>query len=465
MPVRKVATPTWFQETFGFTEESYPKTREKFEFADHILRSKVSGRAFYVGPFEFASLQELRARSSGACASSAGSGLRFLNITGDAQALHKDPANAGAVFQVASQFNCLEMNEPGARPQDGVTRYFSDATQGPACALTCRAATVYRNYFVPHAHGSGQGAGQQLDGLADVAELVDNSKAKYWRMLNGYCLPTERGSIGRLSRLIKEDVSLAESIRLRLRIGVHWDTEVTGKDHRVCQVFSSAVPVAYSKSTRSTDWEPFGRVILDSTFEATLAAAAILAADRSERVKVYLTAVGGGAFGNRTNWIVDAIDRALRLYAAAPLDVMLVHFGTLPRGAYACLETSARRATSSRPVAEPAELASSPTQLETEQPARPVPELTRELSSGAKIARAFFACDSNSDGVIDQAEMIAVLRRLDETISEDQALEMFATADANNDGEVHYAEFAAWVCSEDAAAVASSLIQTIGVDP
>ena len=28
--------------------------------------------------------------------------------------------------------------------------------------------------------------------------------------------------------------------------------------------------------------------------------------------EVYLSAVGGGAFGNRTAWIVDAIERALR---------------------------------------------------------------------------------------------------------------------------------------------------------
>ena len=36
------------------------------------------------------------------------------------------------LVEVASQFNCLEMNEPGARPEDGVTRYYSDATQGLA---------------------------------------------------------------------------------------------------------------------------------------------------------------------------------------------------------------------------------------------------------------------------------------------------------------------------------------------
>ena len=38
-----------------------------------------------------------------------GHGLSFDHIIGDAKSLHRDPANAGAVFQVASQFNALEM--------------------------------------------------------------------------------------------------------------------------------------------------------------------------------------------------------------------------------------------------------------------------------------------------------------------------------------------------------------------
>lgn len=41
----------------------------------------------------------------------------FFNIgKRNAAALHKDPANGGAVFQVASQFNCLEMVGPGVTP-------------------------------------------------------------------------------------------------------------------------------------------------------------------------------------------------------------------------------------------------------------------------------------------------------------------------------------------------------------
>lgn len=93
-------------------------------------------------------------------------------VTGDVRKMHQEPEYAGALFQVASQFNALEMVGPSVTPEDGVTRYEHDRTQGPACALAAGAATIYRNYFVPVGNQIGQTAARQLDGLADIgAEL------------------------------------------------------------------------------------------------------------------------------------------------------------------------------------------------------------------------------------------------------------------------------------------------------
>jgi hypothetical protein len=44
--------------------------------------------------------------------------------------------------------------------------------------------------------------------------------------------------------------------------------------------------------------------------------------------KVFLTYLGGGAFGNETEWIMNAIQRALTLYKQANLDVAIVSYGT-----------------------------------------------------------------------------------------------------------------------------------------
>ena len=57
----------------------------------------------------------------------------------------------------AQQFNALECTGPDANPpEQGVTRYQHDHTQGPACAIAAGAATIYRNYFAPVAGGIGR---------------------------------------------------------------------------------------------------------------------------------------------------------------------------------------------------------------------------------------------------------------------------------------------------------------------
>ncbi|WP_423186374.1 hypothetical protein ACO1PK_14805 [Alishewanella sp. d11] len=41
----------------------------------------------------------------------------------DVLELHANPDNAGALFQVASQFNLLEMVSPNVTAEQGITRY------------------------------------------------------------------------------------------------------------------------------------------------------------------------------------------------------------------------------------------------------------------------------------------------------------------------------------------------------
>ncbi len=64
---------------------------------------------------------------------------------------------------------------------------------------------------------------------------------------------------------------------------------------------------------------------------------AVLATKRRSRVKVYLTMLGGGAFGNRDGWIRDAMQRAVDLHRSEPLDVFLVHYGTGVRSFFASI--------------------------------------------------------------------------------------------------------------------------------
>ena len=137
----------WFEKLTGFRETDYEETRARLEVGDGKLRSRINGASYGIGDLELVSLQVLRER-----AKSGGNlpgRVKTSVVTGDVRRMHRAPENAGALFQVASQFNLLEMVSPDVTPEHGVTRYQSDPTQGPACAIAAGVATIYRNYFVP----------------------------------------------------------------------------------------------------------------------------------------------------------------------------------------------------------------------------------------------------------------------------------------------------------------------------
>ena len=91
------------------------------------------------GQLETPTLAKLRAR---VLKSPAPSGkLKLREVISDAKSLHTDTSNTGALFQVASQFNLLEMPGPNVTPEDGVSAYEGDHTQGPACAVAAGAGT------------------------------------------------------------------------------------------------------------------------------------------------------------------------------------------------------------------------------------------------------------------------------------------------------------------------------------
>jgi hypothetical protein len=320
----------WFEALTGFSEDRHDDVAGRFTVDGELLTSRVNGRTMRWGRFETPSLAELR-RQLGGAPSGVGS-LRARKLEADVQALHADPANAGALFQVASQFNTLEMVGPDVTPEAGIDGYEGDPTQGPACAIACGAGTIYRNYLVRLEGRAGQ-AGQvgqvgqvgqsreqQIDCLADLAVALGLAI----EMRNGYALATG----GQLDEVRERLADLDEAGRHRLmghlRIGLQWDTQVTlpGPGHAVTQAYCSALPIAYSRH-QVERWEPFARLVLDAAYEATLAAA-VLNARRTGNPTAYLTFLGGGAFGNPRPWIVDAIDGALGALAGTDLDVVLV---------------------------------------------------------------------------------------------------------------------------------------------
>ena len=332
----------WFEKLTGFREDGYEETRARLEVEGERLRSQINGESYGIGELELVSLKALRER-----AKSAGNlpgRIKASVVTGDVRHMHRSSENAGALFQVASQFNLLEMVSPDVTPEHGVTRYQSDATQGPACAIAAGAATIYRNYFVPIEGNHGQTENRQLDGLADLGAALSSALklpvGKLWRMQNGYALATQTGLDAIARHLETLGTDEIQFLRGKLRIGIHRDVEVTDvavpERPRVSQSFCSALPVAYSRVPPAY-WEPFALLVLEAAYEATMWAT-VLNAQRGASNVVFLTLLGGGAFGNHGRWIHAAIRRALELMANFDLDVRLVSYGTPSKEIVAIVE-------------------------------------------------------------------------------------------------------------------------------
>ncbi|CAK9060718.1 Uncharacterized protein SCF082_LOCUS31929, partial [Durusdinium trenchii] len=344
----------------------------------------VTGEEWQCGDLQTPRLAELRDRVGKKARRK--SPPRLREVVADVQKLHCDVENAGAMFQVASQFNLLEMIGPDRVPEMGVGIYESDPTQGPACAIACGAGTIYRNYFAEVNGQVGQSSHNQIDCLSDLGSRLGNRGEKLWRMTNGYALPSDAGvpyltgiaeqyacettcdaplssshnQIDCLSDLgsrlgnrgeklwrmtngyaLPSDEGLeavnrqlaameeAERDELRglLRIGLHLDTQVTlkGASHVVSQAYCSAMPVRYG-TPASERWRPLATLVLEAAYEATILAA-IENAERTRINRLFLTLLGGGAFGNMTAWITDAISRAVLRYPHSGLDIAIVSYG------------------------------------------------------------------------------------------------------------------------------------------
>jgi len=314
----------WFEQLMGFRESDPDTVRRNIVLQGDCLRSTVNDRLCRFGQLEIPSLGALRSQYA-----QSGKNMGRTQVServADVQQLHRDPANRQALFQVASQFNLLEMVGPEVTPEHGVSGYAYDLTQGPACAVAAGAGTIYRNYFHPVQGKPGQSSRRQIDCLADLGQALGNEADRLWSMRNGYALPTAAGLRAVDQHLGALDEDGLDVLRQLLRVGIQRHTEVTLGDagHEVTQVYCSALPVAYSRLP-AAQWVRFACLVLEAAYEATLLAGVSNAA-LTGNSQVYLTLLGGGAFGNQKSWILAAMQRALHGYQDAGLSVTIVSY-------------------------------------------------------------------------------------------------------------------------------------------
>lgn len=320
---------TWFSRLMGFEEGYGDAVYENIEVRGEYLYSRANGKQFRFGRLEVPTLASLRSQVAQLPETSGE--LTIHEVIGDVKEYHIMPSNAGALFQAASQFNLLEMVAPTVTPEAGVSGYEHDHTQGPACAIACGAGTIYRNYFAEVNGEIGQTADNQIDCLDELGRHWDNEQMYLWDMRNGYAFCSE-SALEHISEVIEQCTPEEyEALLGKLKIGIQWNAEVTyySTGHSVTQAYCSGLPVGYS-DVEPELWEAFARLVLDATYEATFSAA-LLNYHQTGNPRLFLTLVGGGVFGNRPEWIQDAIRRSVMKFKRTPLQVKIVSYGSSSR--------------------------------------------------------------------------------------------------------------------------------------
>ena len=168
----------------------------------------------------------------------------------------------------------------------------------------------------------------QVDCLELIGKELGNEDFGLWEMTNGYALMNQKGLLNINAQISGLTPESREELKEKLKIGIQWNTQVTisSTSQVVSQVYCSALPVSYSHIDFYY-YESFARLILEATYEATLHAA-LINLEQTDCNKVFLTLVGGGAFGNEMNWISDSIKKAVSKFLNAPLDVRIISHGS-----------------------------------------------------------------------------------------------------------------------------------------
>ena len=209
---------------------------------------------------------------------------------------------------------------PSVTPEAGIRDIITTKHKAPLVRLPVVPAQVTK-LFCPIDWAGGQTASLQVDTMKNLETALGGN---LWMMRNGYLLPTS-DTLHSISGRLKDT---PEQWMEHIQIGIHKNVQVTiGSDPNqiVQQLYCSAMPVSYS-GIHPQLWEPLGRLVLNAAYELSVRFA-VEHAEQTGSKTLFLTLLGGGAFGNPTVWITDAILRALKIVEFSGLDVVVVSYG------------------------------------------------------------------------------------------------------------------------------------------
>ena len=328
--ITKVEKLSWFHDALGFEEKNYINTKLELKrlYEEGELK-QING--IDVGKFKLVNiitlLEVLPNRMNDGI-------VQIENIIGDIKLIHSNAyLSDGSTIQVASQLNCLEMIEPGISPEDGITRYINDKTQGPLCVMTTPAGIAYRNYL----YKDGQSKLNQIDMSSDLLKYLKTKNSSInWIIKNGYLIINNQNVLKMINSVLTSSEQIKNEARNTILIGMHTNLGVYMNnklyDHKVNHVLCSGLPITYNDLTIEMDlWDCLSELFLEAYYEMTLLIACRNNMKSKQNKPCYLTKVGGGVFGMKDIHIVNAINRAKNIIInrGYSLDIKIVHYGSI----------------------------------------------------------------------------------------------------------------------------------------
>lgn len=265
----------------------------------------------------------------------------------DIGALQASPENKHAVFQIASRFHCLEGGCENRYNQfisgNAMGIIGSHAVQGEEAAISAAPGLIWRMYYQEQAD-----IVKTLGLTITDGGMITYSDATNQAKMEEIKTTLKIGPTGN-ERIHWHDPDINALVE-QCAVGVHIDVQVTSglsnstwhtiekRKHNkndsntlcddptqlITQVFCASLDLG-THSRFSTNDPVVNtaccRLLLKANYEATL-----LAAVAHRKKKVFLTLLGGGAFKNKKEWIIDAIKTSEDLILRHNLDVTLVFF-------------------------------------------------------------------------------------------------------------------------------------------
>ncbi len=299
-----------------------PSSAFSFDAGGHATLD-AGPRTYAAGRFETPPIHALRAAAAAAAARRPGP-LRLFVLDGSSPTTDIGALQAFAppdtLFQVASQFNCLEAPDACiVRVED----YLHDPTQGPRAAISCFPGALLRHYAAPGPDGA---RFTQIEDGAQVNLIEAVCAPGVARVQNGYLMDQNIDDPVEFARRLDdrfEDLRIGLHTGLEVVLGYAWEGGVPdGPDLRITQAFTSTLAGGGYSAGRL---DPEGFHAICARLQRAAQLGTLLGAVAAGARWAVLTLIGGGVFGNPVPLIWESIlwaaDEVARTGAA--LDVVV----------------------------------------------------------------------------------------------------------------------------------------------